>query len=258
MPAVAAIPRPITVTPDSATVVETDLGSLVVTAAGDRITGVSAPGTPVAEAMRMLAAGVPTAAPDGLLAEAARQLRAYARGDRRTFDLPLALPDSSLRPFWDACRRIPCGHTISYGELAAWAERPGQARAAGSAMASNPIAVVIPCHRVVDSTGHLHGYGGGLDAKRALLRLEGVLVDDASGLPGWLAARHPAAAQAVVAVRSTRVYCRAACAAGGRLDLRHRALASFASPAEARAAGYRPCRLCRPDEAHLFPPDAPV
>ncbi len=73
---------------------------------------------------------------------------------------------------WEACLAIPMGETRSYAWLAAEAGRPGAARAAGQAMARNRIAVVIPCHRIVASNGSLHGYGGGLDQKEALLEME--------------------------------------------------------------------------------------
>ena len=74
---------------------------------------------------------------------------------------------------WDALLEIPYGETLSYGELAAAIGHPGAARAVGHACGQNPLAVVVPCHRVVGSDGSLTGYGGGLDAKAALLRLEG-------------------------------------------------------------------------------------
>ena len=73
---------------------------------------------------------------------------------------------------WEACLSIPMGETRSYAWLAAEAGRPGASRAAGQAMARNRIAVVIPCHRVIGSSGALHGYGGGLDQKAALLEME--------------------------------------------------------------------------------------
>ena len=88
----------------------------------------------------------------------------------------LALDLEGAPPFhkaaWAACRTIPVGETRSYGWLAAEAGRPAASRAAGQAMARNKLAVVIPCHRIVASNGALHGYGGGLDQKAALLEME--------------------------------------------------------------------------------------
>lgn len=105
---------------------------------------------------------------------AAVQLAEYVGGERRRFDLPLDL--SGLTPFrqkvLDACARIPFGETATYGELAAAVGSPGAARAVGGAMATNPVAVVVPCHRVLRAGGGLGGYAGGLVMKERLLRLE--------------------------------------------------------------------------------------
>jgi methylated-DNA-[protein]-cysteine S-methyltransferase len=78
------------------------------------------------------------------------------------------------RRAWDALRAIPAGTTVTYGELAARLGRPGAARAVGSAVARNPISIVVPCHRVVGANGSLTGYAGGVEAKRRLLSVEGV------------------------------------------------------------------------------------
>ncbi len=79
------------------------------------------------------------------------------------------------RRVWQELRTIPRGTTVTYAELAARVGKPGAARAVGAAVARNPISVVVPCHRVVGSDGSLTGYAGGLERKRALLQLEGVL-----------------------------------------------------------------------------------
>lgn len=107
-----------------------------------------------------------------LLVEARRQLQDYFDGDRLNFDLPLAPHGTEYRRrVWDALRRIPAGETLSYAQLAALAG--GSARSIGAAMATNPIPILIPCHRVVASSG-LGGYSGGdgLPTKRFLLGLE--------------------------------------------------------------------------------------
>lgn len=106
-------------------------------------------------------------------AAAAAQLRAYFAGELRTFDLPLSLPGTKFQQrVWTALQRIPYGETISYRELAEQVGAPGAARAAGSANGRNPVAVVVPCHRVVGADGSLTGYGGGVERKRQLLDLE--------------------------------------------------------------------------------------
>jgi methylated-DNA-[protein]-cysteine S-methyltransferase len=104
------------------------------------------------------------------------QLAEYFSGKRTGFDLPLAPRGSDFQQrVWREIARVPFGETISYAELARRAGAPGQARAAGAATGRNPVGVVIPCHRIVGSDGSLTGYAGGLDRKRGLLELEGVL-----------------------------------------------------------------------------------
>ena len=120
--------------------------------------------------------GGPAVSADGdaaALDAAADQLREYFAGERATFDLPLN-PDGNAfeRRVWAELARIPYGDTASYAEIARRIGRPGAARAVGRANARNPIAIVVPCHRVIGSDGSLTGYAGGLDAKRALLALE--------------------------------------------------------------------------------------
>lgn len=101
------------------------------------------------------------------------QLRAYFEGTLTTFDVPLAPRGTPFqRAVWDALREIPYGRTMSYGQLAERLGRPTAARAVGLANGRNPISIIVPCHRVVGSTGDLTGYGGGLDRKRHLLALE--------------------------------------------------------------------------------------
>lgn len=109
------------------------------------------------------------------LGEAAAQLRAYAAGELTRFDLPLEPCGTPFqRQVWEVLRRIPFGSTTSYGKLAAEIGRPGAGRAVGAAVGRNPIGVIIPCHRVVGADGSLGGFGGGLQAKVALLNHEGV------------------------------------------------------------------------------------
>ncbi len=109
-----------------------------------------------------------------LLKAAKRQLSEYFAGTRRGFQLPL---NPSGTPFqqqcWQALREIPYGETITYGELARRIGNPKAVRAVGQANHRNPIPVIIPCHRVIGADGSLVGFGGGLDIKSLLLRLEG-------------------------------------------------------------------------------------
>jgi methylated-DNA-[protein]-cysteine S-methyltransferase len=106
-------------------------------------------------------------------AELRRQLDAYFTGELEDFDLELAPRGTPFqRQVWSALRAIPYGTTSSYGEIARAVGQPGAARAVGGANNRNPIAIVIPCHRVIGAGGSLTGYGGGLDRKRLLLALE--------------------------------------------------------------------------------------
>jgi methylated-DNA-[protein]-cysteine S-methyltransferase len=121
---------------------------------------------------------VDPAADDGLLAEAVRQLDAYFAGTLRDFTLPL---DWSLsggfnhRVLLELATGVPYGTVVGYQTLADRVGEPGAARAVGVAMGSNPLPVVVACHRVVESDGGIGGFGGGLEIKRRLLALEGVL-----------------------------------------------------------------------------------
>jgi methylated-DNA-[protein]-cysteine S-methyltransferase len=106
-----------------------------------------------------------------------RQLAEYFAGERTAFDIALRLEGAAFdRRVWDALREIPHGSTATYGELAGRVGAPGRARAVGSANARNPIAIVVPCHRVIGATGALTGYAGGLERKRALLVHEGAIL----------------------------------------------------------------------------------
>jgi methylated-DNA-[protein]-cysteine S-methyltransferase len=107
------------------------------------------------------------------LKEVVRQLRAYFAGDLQAFDLPLAPQGTAFQQkVWRKLRGIPYGETISYGELARRIGNPNASRAVGLANGSNPISIIIPCHRVIGSNGKLTGYGGGLPIKEKLLALE--------------------------------------------------------------------------------------
>jgi methylated-DNA-[protein]-cysteine S-methyltransferase len=107
------------------------------------------------------------------MSDARQQLREYFSGERRDFDLPLKLSGTEFQvSVLEALQGIPYGETTSYGEIAKRIGRPKAVRAVGAANGRNPIPIVVPCHRVIGSTGDLTGFGGGLDTKEALLRLE--------------------------------------------------------------------------------------
>ena len=113
----------------------------------------------------------------GLLAEAMRQLQEYFDGRRRRFTLPVAPAGTTFQQrVWQELQEIPWGTTTTYGEVARRIGQPTAVRAVGSANGRNPVAIVIPCHRVIGSDGSLTGYAGGIATKRRLLQLEGALL----------------------------------------------------------------------------------
>lgn len=157
-------------------VIDSPIGPLTLVAADGRLTGLymhaqrHRPGEEVVGLP-----GDPTAEP---FASAADQLAAYFAGQLTEFDLPLAPAGTQFqRAVWAALQQIPYGETWSYSQLAGKIGNPAAVRAVGLANGRNPIAVVIPCHRVIGADGSLTGYGGGLDRKRYLLDLESGLVN---------------------------------------------------------------------------------
>lgn len=149
------------------TTVTSPIGELLLSSDGRALTG-----------LRM----APFEAPSGWERDAGpfedvvEQLAAYFAGTRKSFDVEL---NASGTPFqqrvWNALQDIPYGETISYGELARRIGKSKAVRAVGRANGANPIAVIVPCHRVIGANGTLTGYGGGLDRKAKLLALEGCM-----------------------------------------------------------------------------------
>ena len=108
-----------------------------------------------------------------LFAQVQVQLAEYFAGERAQFELPLAFEGTRFQQsVWRALGTIPCGTTVTYGGLAESLGAPRSVRAAAAAVGRNPISIVVPCHRVIGADGSLTGFGGGLDRKRFLLRLE--------------------------------------------------------------------------------------
>lgn len=107
--------------------------------------------------------------------ELVRQLEQYFAGRRREFELVLAPRGTDFQlAVWRALSGIPFGETRSYSEIARAIDKPDAVRAVGAANGANPIPIIVPCHRVIGANGSLTGFGGGLDAKETLLRLEGI------------------------------------------------------------------------------------
>ncbi len=162
-----------------------------------------------------------------LLSQARKELAEYLTGERTFFTVPVDLSQVPTfeRAALEVAARIPYGEVRSYKWIAERLGKADAARAVGNAMASNPVPILIPCHRVVKTDGGLGGYSFGLTRKETLLNLERVTTP-------------------YVGCASTRVFCRRGCAherrihAGGRIH--------FASSADAQTSGYRPCTVCQP------------
>jgi methylated-DNA-[protein]-cysteine S-methyltransferase len=150
---------------------DSPVGPLEVVSDGESITHVLFVDDDVAMLPNAMTSSTPK---DAVLAEAQRQLTAYFAGELDEFDLPLAPVGTAFqRRVWHELEQIPYGETASYGEIAVrLGLPPGASRAVGTANGSNPIAIVVPCHRVIGANGTLTGYAGGLHRKRYLLDLE--------------------------------------------------------------------------------------
>jgi methylated-DNA-[protein]-cysteine S-methyltransferase len=152
-------------------VVDSPIGALLLTGDGHALTGL----------YMLEGGGHPAGGEAGFtrkpeaFGEVTAQLEAYFSGDLKEFSLRLAPSGTRFQlAVWAELTKIPYGSTVSYGDIArALGKSPVASRAVGSANGANPIAVIVPCHRVIGSDGSLTGYGGGLDRKELLLRLEG-------------------------------------------------------------------------------------
>ncbi|HEU4480833.1 MAG TPA: methylated-DNA--[protein]-cysteine S-methyltransferase [Actinomycetota bacterium] len=163
-----------TTAPTYLTTVDSPIGTLTLTSDGAVLTGLSFHVLP-----RNLTSG--WTRDDAPFREAIEQLDAYWSGSLRTFEIPFALTGTPFQErVWRALADIPYGETISYGELARRVDSPRAVRAVGRANGSNPLPLILPCHRVIGANGSLTGYGGGLERKEHLLRLEGALQNRAS------------------------------------------------------------------------------
>lgn len=147
------------------TTVDSPIGPLTLVGEGGYLTGLHM------QDQRHMPPGISSCEPDeSAFADAAAQLRAYFAGDLKSFDLPLRLSGTDFqRRVWEGLLGIPYGATISYQQLAERIGNPKACRAVGLANGRNPIAIIVPCHRVIGANGTLTGYGGGLDRKRWLL-----------------------------------------------------------------------------------------
>jgi methylated-DNA-[protein]-cysteine S-methyltransferase len=151
--------------------VESPIGRLLLTSDGESLTGLYMGAPSKSPEMSSDWTSDLDAAP---LPQAAQQLEEYFAGKRRNFDLPLKLQGTEFqRRVWTQLTQIPFGETLSYGQLAQRLDNPKGSRAVGLANGRNPIAVIVPCHRVIGADGSLTGFGGGIPRKQWLLAHEG-------------------------------------------------------------------------------------
>jgi len=144
------------------------VGRLTLVGQGDDLVGLYFDKDPLAAKMR-----AESGRDDRPLRPAIEQLEEYFAGARTRFELSLVPPGTAFqKKVWGALVRIPFGGTATYGEIARAVGRPDASRAVGGANHRNPIAIIIPCHRVIGADGSMTGYGGGLPRKRLLLELE--------------------------------------------------------------------------------------
>lgn len=129
------------------------------------------------ETVPIIAAAPVDIASHPLLNEAGRQLMAYLSGSLQQFNLPLSIHGTLFqKQVWEQLCAIPYGQTRTYGEVAEQVGGRGKSRAVGGAAHANPVAIIIPCHRVIGANGNMTGYGGGLTMKQTLLELEGCTI----------------------------------------------------------------------------------
>ena len=162
-----------------------------------------------------------------ILRQAREELAEYFAGDRTFFTVPVDLSKvpSFERAALEIASQIPYGEVRSYKWIAEQLGKPDAARVVGGAMAGNPVPLIVPCHRVVKADGGLGGYSFGLVQKEALLNLERSIAP-------------------YVGCASTKIFCRKGCAHERRI--REGGRIHFASAADARMSGFRPCQVCRP------------
>jgi methylated-DNA-[protein]-cysteine S-methyltransferase len=168
-----------------------------------------------------------------------QEVRRYLTGDARALrhKVDLTLAQSTFQKnILSELQSVPRGAVLSYRALGMAAGSANSARAVGNALHNNPIPVYVPCHRVIASDGGIGGYGGGLSRKLQLLRVEGFAMDSVdtniSGGSVW-------------GNRKTMIYCRPRCRVAARVDAGQ--ILFFADSKQARRAGMRPCKLCRPE-----------
>lgn len=223
---------------DGYATLDSPIGPLFVAFSRLGVSAIAPAGDPTAFEARFAAEhGRPVARVPAVPTRLARAIDRRLAGERRAgvpVDLRGATPFE--RAVWAKALEIPRGEVRPYGWIAAEIGRPRAVRAVGSALGRNPVPLVIPCHRVVRTDGRVGEYALGSDAKRAVLRAEGVDLRRLQGLAD--------AAIRYIGSDTTHVYCLPTCRHARRIQPSHEV--AFHSGSEAAAAGYRACLVCRP------------
>jgi methylated-DNA-[protein]-cysteine S-methyltransferase len=236
--------------------VATWVGAIMVAASERGITGVRLPdwhgdqgGLPRACSAVQTAVTIerdgPAAAQSHLRA-ALDQLAAYFAGERREFTVALDLVGGPFsRRAWDEVARVPFGESRSYQEIARALGAPNATRAVGAANGANPVAPLVPCHRIVGAAGQLTGYGPGLPLKHALLVFEDAIPAGADDYPAWIERVRGrfGTGEVYLGVRALGTCCRPTCARGAVHHLRPNRV--FGTLEDAEAAGFKPCSACQ-------------
>ncbi len=215
--------------------IDTVIGPLHVAWNGLGVSGVESEEFAASHAART---GRPVFPAEGLPADLARAIDRRLGGDRRVrIDLDLRGHTDFERDVWRKALDIPRGEVRPYGWIAAEIGRPRAVRAVGTALGHNPVPLIVPCHRVVRTDGHLGQYSlGGPENKRAILASEGLDPDEMED-----AARR---GERLIGCASTHIVCWPTCRTGRHMLARNRR--PFRSLEDAALAGYRPCKVCRP------------
>ncbi len=183
---------------------------------------------------------------DEVIAKTKKQLDEYLEGKRKEFDIPLLMVGSDFqKSVWNELLKVPYGKSASYLDLAKRINNPKAVRAAANANGANAIAVIIPCHRIIETNGGLGGYGGGLHVKKRLLKIEdeNTLLSDKEKYDFIGQKNTSYNHKFITAVKTTKIYCLPSCSAK---KPNFENIIFFKHKKEAIKNGYRACKVCKP------------
>ncbi|MHB1420642.1 MAG: methylated-DNA--[protein]-cysteine S-methyltransferase [Bacillota bacterium] len=229
---------------------ETSIGSLTVAASERGVCLLALPNEDVEVALNWLrsrfSADNIEERPQGL-EEIFDQIDTYLEGNLKDFQLELDLRGTPFQiRIWKQLLDIPYGNTVTYASVAREVGNASGVRATGGAIGANPVALVVPCHRVIGSNGTLTGFGGGLPLKRHLLELEGILPRLGEGIEQWLVRRSLSPEKVVLGNPGTGIYCAPHCYHVVNMFKGNKIPRVFPGDVPALQAGFVPCKICKP------------